>query len=171
MARIDRSIKIAFDKSTGEILHADELFDDKKEGFVLRKQFHEKKLMLTCCECGQDLNISGSKLDRLHFKHKPSHDFCSLTDGDLTPKEHQEFTRILIAKEGERHKELKNKIGLLLGKVNGIDSSTISIDNKFIIRNGEKRKPDVYCKYFDKELVFEIQISQLSFRIPRSLKL
>ena len=162
MARIERSIKIAFNKSTGEILNADELFDDKKEGFVLRKQFHDKKLLLNCCECGQDLNISGSKYDRLHFKHQYPHDFCALTDGGLTPREHQEFTRILIAKEGERHKELKNKIGKLLASVNGIDSSTISIDNKFIARNGEKRKPDVYCKFFDKELVFEIQISQLS---------
>lgn len=162
MKRGERTIKIAFDGSTGEIVNADDLFNEKKDGFQIRKQFHENKINLSCCECEQELNISKSKYERLYFKHKPYHDFCFLTDSEMSPKEYEDYINILVGKESERHKFLKNRIGTLLSKAEGVDISTISIDNKFIIRNEEKRKPDVYCKYFDKEIVFEIQLSQLS---------
>ena len=102
MGRRERSIKIAFDKSSGEILDADEVFDKTKDAFEIRRQYHEKKLTLTC---------SDSIYDRLYFKHKPYHNFCILTDGSLSPKEQIGFTEILRGKESCRHKELKNKIG------------------------------------------------------------
>lgn len=162
MGRYDRSIKIAFDKTSGEILDADEIFDITKDAFQIRKKYHEKNLMLSCCECEQDLMVSGSKYDRLHFKHKPGHDYCTLADGKLTPQEHERYTEILKSKESNRHKELKNKIGELLRSVPNIDIDTISIDNKFIVKENGKRKPDVYCKFHDKEIVFEIQLSDLS---------
>ncbi len=162
MGRYERSIKIAFDKVSGEIIDADKAFDKKKDAFEVRRLFHEEKLKLSCCECEQDLNISGSKYDRLHFKHKPKHNFCILADGKLSPREHDGFTAIFKSKESYRHKELKNKIGMLLSKVDGVDINSIAIDDKFIIRDNEKRRPDVYCKYKDKELVFEIQLSDLS---------
>lgn len=76
MGRYDRSIKIAFDKTSGEILDADEVFDITKDAFQIRKKYHEKNLILSCCECEQDLMVSGSKYDRLHFKHKPGHGYC-----------------------------------------------------------------------------------------------
>lgn len=162
MGRYDRSIKIAFDKTSGEILDADEVFDIAKDAFEIRKKYHEKNLILSCCECEQDLMVSDSKYDRLHFKHKPGHSYCILADGKLSPHDHEKITAILKAKESDRHKELKNKIGELLKNVSGVDVSTIQIDNKFIIKGNEKRKPDVYCKFQDKELVFEIQLSDLS---------
>lgn len=162
MGRYDRSIKIAFDKTSGEILDADEIFDITKDAFQIRKKYHVKNLMLSCCECEQDLMVSGSKYDRLHFKHKPGHDYCTLADGKLTPQEHERYTEILKSKESDRHKELKNKIGELLRSVPNIDLDTISIDNKFIVKENGKRKPDVYCKFHDKEIVFEIQLSDLS---------
>lgn len=162
MGRYDRSIKIAFDKTSGEILEADEVFDIKTDAFEIRKKYHEKNLALSCCECEQDLMVSGSKYDRLHFKHKPGHSYCILADGQLTPQEHERFTEILIAKESDRHKELKNKIGKLLKSVKGVDLNSIAIDNKFIIKQNGKRRPDVYCKFNDKEIVFEIQLSDLS---------
>lgn len=162
MGRYDRSIKIAFDKTSGEILEADEVFDIKTDAFEIRKKYHEKNLALSCCECEQDLMVSGSKYDRLHFKHKPGHSYCILADGQLTPQEHELFTEILIAKESDRHKELKNKIGELLKSVKGVDLNSIAIDNKFIIKQNGKRRPDVYCKFNDKEIVFEIQLSDLS---------
>ncbi|MDD4437734.1 MAG: DUF6035 family protein [Tissierellia bacterium] len=162
MERYDRSIKIAFDKISGEILDADEIFDITKDAFQIRKKYHEKKLILSCCECEQDLMISGSKYDRLHFKHKPGHGYCILADGKLTPQEQKRFTEILKSKESDRHKELKSKIGELLKSVPNVDVNSISIDNRFIIKEDGKRKPDVYCKYQDKELVFEIQLSDLS---------
>lgn len=162
MGRYDRSIKIAFDKTSGEILEADEVFDIKTDAFEIRKKYHEKNLILSCCECEQDLMISGSKYDRLHFKHKPGHGYCILADGKLTPQEHERFTEILKAKESDRHKELKNKIGEQLKSVKGVDINSIAIDDKFIIKENGKRRPDVYCKFQDKEIVFEIQLSDLS---------
>ena len=87
---------------------------------------------------------------------------CSLADINLTPQDHEKYTAILKDKESDRHKEIKNKIGELLKNVSGVDVDTIQIDNKFIIKDNEKRRPDVYCKYQDKELVFEIQLSDLS---------
>ncbi len=162
MGRYDRSIKIAFDKTSGEVLDADEVFDITKDAFEIRRKYHEKNLILSCCECEQDLMVSGSKYDRLHFKHKPGHGYCILADGKLTPQDHEKFTEILKAKESDRHKELKNKIGELLKNVSDVDANTILIDNKFIIKDNEKRRPDVYCKFQDKELVFEIQLSDLS---------
>lgn len=162
MGRYDRSIKIAFDKTSGEILKADEVFDIKTDAFEIRRKYHEKNLILSCCECEQDLMVSGSKYNRLHFKHKPGHGYCILTDGKLSPQEHERFTDILKAKESDRHKELKNKIGELLKSVKGVDLDSIAIDNKFIIKENGKRRPDVYCKFQDKEIVFEIQLSDLS---------
>jgi competence CoiA-like predicted nuclease len=162
MGRYDRSIKIAFDKTSGEILEADEVFDIKTDAFEIRKKYHEKNLILSCCECEQDLMVSGSKYDRLHFKHKPGHGYCILADGKLTPQEHERFTEILKAKESDRHKELKNKIGEQLKSVKGVDINSIAIDDKFIIKENGKRRPDVYCKFQDKEIVFEIQLSDLS---------
>lgn len=164
MKYFERSIKIALDKLSGEILEADEVFDDKKDAFAIRKKFHRNEIDPYCCECEQKLNISTSKYDRVHFKHQPQHKSCILTDGELTPKQLDEFIQILLLKESPRHKELKNKIAEKISKIEGIDIATICIDNRFIIRGDEKRRPDVYCKYYDKELVFEIQLSDLSLR-------
>lgn len=162
MGRYDRSIKIALDKVSGEILDADEIFNVKTDGFEIRRQYHEKNLLLSCCECEQDLIVSASKYDNLHFKHRPGSDYCVLADGRLTPHEQDRFTAILKSKESERHKELKNKIGMLLKTVAGVDISSIAVDNKCIIKENGRRRPDVYCTYLDKELVFEIQLSDLS---------
>lgn len=164
MGRFERSIKIAFDRISGEILEADEVFDNKKDAFEVRRQFHKDAVELYCCECEQKLNVSTSKYDRLHFKHQPKADYCILKDGDLTPEEIEQFNRILSAKESPRHKELKNKIAERLSKVEGIDPTSIFVDNRFIMLGNEKRRPDVYCKYQGKEIVFEIQLSDLSLR-------
>jgi len=162
MGRYERSIKIAFDKTSGEILEADEVFNIKTDAFEIRKKYHEKNLILSCCECEQELMVSGSKYDRLHFKHKPGHSYCILADGQLTPQEHERFAEILKAKESDRHKELKNKIGEQLKLVKDVDLDSIVIDDKFIIKENGKRRPDVYCKFQNKEIVFEIQLSDLS---------
>jgi len=119
---------------------------------------------LYCCECAQKLNVSTSKFDHLHFKHAPGHDYCTLSQGNLSAEEQDEFTQVYLIKETPRHKELKNKIGHALSKTEGVDLSSIAIDNKFIFNGKDKRRPDVYCSYKNRELVFEIQISNLSLR-------
>lgn len=158
----ERTIKEAFDKVSGEILNADEVFDDTKDAFLMRKQFHKDEIELFCLECQQKLNVSTSKYDRLHFKHNPNANFCLLKDGKLSPDETEKIYAIYRSKESERHKYLKNKIGNKLSQLG--DVSNVQIDDKFIFDDNGKRKPDVYCKYLDKEIVFEIQLSDLSLR-------
>lgn len=164
MGRFERSIKIAFDKISGEVLEADQVFDSQKDGFQVRRQFNRDEIELYCCECHQKLDVSTSKYDRLHFKHQRHADPCILKDENLSPAEAALLTDILRGKESERHQQLKNLIAERLRTVPGVDDSSITIDNRFIIRGTEKRRPDVYCRYHDKELVFEIQLSQLSLR-------
>lgn len=158
----ERSIKLAFDKLSGEIFDADEIFKESKIAFEVRRKFHNKEFDLTCLECEQGLNVSVSKYDRLHFKHQPKSLNCILKDGNLSPKDADIFYNILRAKESPRHFELKNKISEKLRKTLGVNLESLCTDNKFIIKGDDKRKPDVYCKYLDKELVFEIQLSNLS---------
>lgn len=164
MARNDRSIKIAFDEVTGEVLDADEFFGSKKEGFQIRKEFNRDEVELFCCECQQKLDISNSKYDRLHFKHHVNADYCILKDGNLTPEQLESISRHLKAKESDRHKELKNRIGQRIASIQDIEPNSVAIDNKFIIRGKEKRRPDVLCRYKGKEIAFEIQLSDLSLR-------
>ena len=151
----DRLINIARDKSTERILYANELTYDT------RLKFNEGLIVPICLECGQVLSISRSIYDRHFFKHLPNHSFCLLSSNFLSPKEQKEYLEILEIKESDRHKELKNKIGNYLINVNGVEKESVNIDNKFIIKNNEKRKPDVYCKFNGHEIVFEIQLSKL----------
>ncbi len=162
MSRYQRSIQIAFDEISGEIIKAEDEFKNATNAFQLRTKFSSGLIKLQCFECGEGLNVSGSKYDRLHFKHHPHSPDCILKE--LSPKELDEFTSILHVKESARHKELKNKIARSLSSVDGVDPNSIFVDNKFIIRGSDKRRPDVYCKYLEKELGFEIQLSDLSQR-------
>lgn len=162
--RYSRAIKLGVDLETGEIYDADELFKETKSAFEIRKQFHEDKISLHCCECYQRLDVSTSKYDRLHFKHQKKSNPCPLKDDNLSIVEMEISKAIFKAKESDRHIELKNKIANKLQKIEGVNPDTLAIDDKFIIVDNEKRKPDVYCEYYDKKLVFEIQLSQLSLR-------
>jgi len=162
MSYHERSIKFAVDRITGEILEADQIFHDKIDAFSIRRQYHENDVELHCIECDQELNVSTSKYDRLHFKHQPRANECILNNGDLSPKQREEFQQVHQLKESQRHKDLKALIAEKISKVNGVDTDSIAVDNKFIIKGNEKRRPDVQCKYKGKHLVFEIQLSQLS---------
>lgn len=157
-----RSIKVAFDKTSGEILEADDVFDTAKNSFELRRQYHRDEVELYCCECDQKLNVSSSKYDRLHFKHPPNASFCYLKEANLSQEETDQMAQLYRGKESARHKTLKNKIAEKLSNIGGVHS--ICVDDTFIYDENEKRRPDVYCKYLDKELVFEIQLSDLSLR-------
>lgn len=48
MKQYNRSIKIALDKSTGEIIDADEVFDKTKDAFQIRKKYQADELSLSC---------------------------------------------------------------------------------------------------------------------------
>ena len=160
----NRTIKFALELISGEIIDADEDFKIQKEAFEFRKKAHKGEIQFRCLECEQRLNISTSKCDRMHFKHEPNADFCILKDVDFNEKETEELSKFLKSKESPRHKYLKNLIAERLRTVEGIDLSAIHIDDKFIYRGNDKRRPDVYCKHLENELVFEIQLSQLPLK-------
>lgn len=161
MKKNNRLISIARDKISGILLDANLLFANSKDGSDIRRLVNEKAILPACVECDQDLTISKSIYDRHFFRHLPKHSYCLLSDNTLTPEQQNEYIDIIKINESERHKYLKNRIGNLLTTVQGIDINSIEIDSKFIIRNEEKRKPDVYCKFLDYEIVFEIQLSKL----------
>lgn len=162
MASKNRTINVARHKETGEIMRVGELFSDTKSAFEYRKLYSEGKFTWECVECGQDLKLSGSKNDTIHLKHGPNHEPCFLSQSNFDLEMQENYERALFAKESPRHKELKLKIGERLASVEGVGNESISIDNKFIIKGKDRRKPDVYCIYKGKELVFEIQLSDLS---------
>lgn len=159
----ETTIKYALNKETGEIIDADEVFNNREIGFNYRTEYNREEFVPYCLECDKELTVSSSKYDRVYFKHFPNSEYCFLKDEKLTPKEKIFFLNTLKSKESERHIFLKNRIGKFLSEI--ADVQEVHIDDKFIFNNkGEKRKPDVYCKYGDKELVFEIQLSDLSQR-------
>lgn len=154
-----RSIKFAKDEITGKHLNADEIFNDRQVGFEYRTQYNRKEIQPYCVECGEKLIISSSKHHNIHFKHTDSEIPCILKE-NLTQEEKDIFSQISHAKESERHIYLKNSIGkkLLTTK----DVRNLRVDDHFIYDGYDKRRPDVYCEFLDKKIVFEIQLSQLS---------
>lgn len=154
-----RSIKFAKDKITGKYLNADEIFNDRQVGFEYRTQYNRKEIQPCCVECGEKLIISSSKYHNIHFKHIDSEIPCILKES-LSQEEKDIFSQISHTKESERHIYLKNSIGekLLATK----DVKNVRVDDHFIYDGYDKRRPDVYCEFLDKQIVFEIQLSQLS---------
>lgn len=158
----ERSIIEALDITSGEVLTADEVFKITKEAFALRTKSAKKEIDLYCLECQQQLNISGSKKDNLHFKHYPNADSCILKDSKFSQDELKVLSKIYRSKESARHKFLKQVIGEKLAKLSNLKK--VFIDDRFIKDDREKRKPDVYCESLTTKIVFEIQLSDLSLR-------
>lgn len=162
MKKSERLISLARDKITQNLLDANVIFEiNRTVDSDIRRLISEKKIIPICVECEQSLALSKSIYDRHFFKHLPKHSYCLLSDNSLTPQQQNEYIEIIKINESDRHKHLKNRIGNLISTVEGVDKSSVAIDNKFIFRNGEKRKPDLYCKFLDYEVVFEIQLSKL----------
>lgn len=167
MAR-DRAIAQAIDQLTGELLEADKVFKTAKEGAILRSRYNSDQLLPVCCECDQYLQISKSGYSRHYFKHNPNSQECLLKSDGLTQKETEQINAILVAKESPRHKYLKRKIAELLLATEGVETDSVFIDDRYIYYGSEKRRPDIYCRYHDKEIVFEIQLSSLPLRYLQS---
>lgn len=153
-----RAIEYAYNSETGERFSISENTDSQVERFELRKNVQRKELNFECIECGQRLNIVPSSKDLFYFKHYPNSGECVLKNA--TQEEINLFNKICAAKESPRHKYLKNLIGDKLREYK--DISAVQVDDKFIIKGNERRKPDVYCHFGNREIVFEIQLSVLS---------
>lgn len=156
-----RSIKFAYDKITGKILDADEIFDDRLAKFDYRLQYNRDEIDPYCVECDEKLIISSSKYQNIHFKHSESDAACILKE-NLSPIEKDFFSRINQGKESERHIYLKNTIGKKLLLTKGVFN--VRIDDHYIYDGFGKRRPDVYCEFSGNKIVFEIQLSNLSQR-------
>ena len=153
-----RAIEHAYNSETEERFSISKNTDSQVERFELRKKVQRKELNFECIECGQSLTVAVSKKDFIYFRHLPNSEECTLKNASL--EEIRLFNEFYASKESPRHKFLKNTIGNKLKDHLGITS--VQIDDKFIVKGNEKRKPDVYCKFGNKEIVFEIQLSDLS---------
>ncbi len=154
-----RAINRVREQNTKKIIEAKEVFKTSKSTFSFRKKLGTGEFKLSCLECGQALHIAVSENVRPHFKHFPDSYDCILKKDTLSEDKIKSIDRHLESKESPRHIELKNKIGGSLFKNKAFKN--VSVDDKFIMSNGEKRKPDVYCEYQGKRIVFEIQLSHL----------
>ena len=158
----DRAIKLAFDQKAGTFLYADEVFANTRDAFATREQYSRRRLL--CYECDEPLFIATSKFDRLFFRHGPNAGSCILKDQEFSVFELELYNNTLQAKESQRHHDLKNKIAELLKVTDGVEKDSVFADTQYLFHGKEKRRPDVYCKYKGKEIVFEIQLSALSLR-------
>lgn len=152
-------IKYAYDGETGEMYDSDDLFA-KGIGAETRDKYSRQQIKPFCCECDQPLVVAMNQYGHGFFKHFPNHSYCVLSEENLSSEETERYNH--RAKESYRHKYLKNRIGELLTKVDGVEKDSVSIDQFFIIDEEEKRKPDVYCVYGGKSLAFEVQLSSLT---------
>ncbi|MFC6101234.1 DUF6035 family protein [Olivibacter domesticus] len=158
----EKKINLIRDKITGDTYYVHKLIKSQKDGFIIRNEYASNTRNFQCCECGQDLIPSISRLDNVYFKHFPKSEFCILKENDWDDEMANDHYRMLYGRESSRHKYLKNKIGEGLLTTEGIDVNSVQIDTTFIIKGKDRRKPDVYCQYKGMELVFEIQLSSLS---------
>lgn len=157
----ERSIKSALIKETGEIIQSDDYFKNKQKGDEIRTEYNRGNITFLCLDCRQKLSLSKSNKRTFYLKHFSNSEYCELKEESLSSKEQEIYSKILISKESPRHIFLKTKIGKLLKETKNV--SEVRIDDCFIFNDkGKRRKPDVYCKYLDKKIVFEIQLSTLS---------
>lgn len=160
----DNRINLVRIKRSGSIIDVKENFKERKDFFHFRDKAYQDKLEFECLECGQEISISKSRRNNLYFKHNPSTKSCLLKDSQFSVGEWEIYKKIIFSKESDRHKFLKYTIGEKLRSVDGIDLNNLWIDDRYVIFGGEKRRPDVYCEYRGKKIVFEIQLSDLSPR-------
>lgn len=160
----ERTIRYAMVVDTGEILDSEEIFKDRNQGYEkYRDQYSRNELILSCLGCEQHLAISSSKWANLHFKHIPGSSYCDLKDENLSENEIKIINDIALSKESPRHKELKRKIASRLREINAVTKDSVKEESR-IERDGIFKRPDVFCMYQNREIVFEIQLSDLSNR-------
>jgi len=158
---MDYSIRHVFDASSGEVYDARTVFMTIPKGQLFRKNYYINEPDLRCMECHQRATVSNNKLGHVHFKHFPNTGYCILKDDKLSIEERKQIEDHIASKEGKRHRSLKKSISVYLANQHGVDSSSITIDDHFLKDDRERRRPDISCRYFDRTLVFEIQISPL----------
>lgn len=156
------SIQTAYDKISGKLFQADEIFTSAIESNKFRTRYNQGEFELECPSCFQQLGVSKSKNEKGFFHHFANSEECELKSSNLTKKESKNYSKIFHLKESPRHVQLKNRIGKTIAKIEGVKD--IRIDDFYVIKDEKRKKPDVYCEYNGKKLVFEIQLSVLPLR-------
>ncbi len=156
---MEYSIRNVFDEATGEAYDALVVLKGQK-GFEFRKQFHSGNQVLRCPDCKEKATVFISH-GRVFFRHFPSTTYCFLKDLGFTVAERKEIEQHIANRESERHKRLKRELGNYLKSIEGVNADTVTIDDRFLKDNLEKRRPDVFCEYKNLKIAFEVQLSRL----------
>ncbi|MNK22362.1 hypothetical protein D3C87_406370 [compost metagenome] len=147
--RIMRSINVIWDEVDKKAFKASRKIRSQRMGFELRSYYQENPARFECLECGQKLVVANSSHGNIYFRHFANTSYCFLKDESVDAQLIEDHSQYLYDRESDRHRELKNRIGNSLGKVNGVAFDSIIIDSKYLVREGEKRKPDVYCTFWE----------------------
>ena len=167
-----RSIEKVFNRDTGKDENASSIFrrfSDKDEYVRLRRLLRlrnkQNNSLYQCNECGTELELScmpdGDGEHTFYFKHirDPLFTNCSIkTDSNLSQEEILR-KQYAFKSESNAHLILKQKVGEVIKR---FIYPEVIIDKKFIndrFGDKEKRKPDIYFKFNDKEITIEFQVN------------
>ncbi len=172
MVEIKRTIEDIFNNDTGKDEKASTILLEinDPDGYVdlrrdLRERNKKENPRYLCEECGTPLELSCTPNYKgghtFYFKHlkDPGFDKCSIKTGVALDKKDILRKQYEFKSESNAHKMLKKRVGEIIRKY---ICSEVIVDKNFILdRFGDKerRKPDIYFKYKNREITLEFQIN------------
>lgn len=169
-----RTIEDVLNLETGETVNSSDFFKKTDAEIHMTRINQERTIqgfettdVLVCYYCKQIIKIKGKPEGEgktiKYFSHFADTNECHIkTNGKYTKEEVQRI-KYNGAKESILHISLKEFIANALeyAKENGQPIEDIKIEKIFKEQaiSKEWRKPDVQCRYFEKRLVFELQLS------------
>ncbi len=161
-----------FDMDKNKTLNSREILDfitNDNDYVILRRNLRNRNtandLWFVCEKCGTALELSCIKNNNnghtYYFKHErdPDFDRCPIkTDVNMT-REDILKRQYAFKSESKLHIALKNKVGEIIKKFIYPDAD---IDKKFIhsrFGDSERRKPDIYFIFNDREITIEFQVN------------
>lgn len=176
MAAYRPTIESVLDMDTGRETVAATVFAFPEQIiFNLRRRQEEafkerEEPKYVCYYCKQPTKIKGGPPDgtrqgkkQLYFAHFKDSDDCPIKTNSILTQAEIDAIKFNGAKESSDHIITKNMIGefLEINERNDKGASEIIIDQ--ILKSQKiplaRRKPDVRCKFYKRQLVFEIQLS------------
>jgi competence CoiA-like predicted nuclease len=159
-----RTIQDIFDLETGECLKSDDLLNvAQKEIFKLRRNLEigiqKKDSKLVCAICHQPIKLRAGLERIVHFAHLKDSENCPIkTDTNYSKAE---WLRMIYhgTKESKKHIDMKNRMNDILNIDERFSDIKIKKTIKDLKEKSKWKKPDVQCKYNNKTIVFEMQIS------------
>ncbi len=169
-----RTIEDVLNLETGEPVKSSDFFK-KTDAEIHRTRINQERAIqgfetndvLVCYYCKQIIKIKGKPEGKgkkiKYFSHFADTNECHIKTNGKYSKEEVQRIKYNGAKESILHISLKEFIANALedAKANGQPIEDIKIEKIFKEQaiSKEWKKPDVQCKYFEKRLVFELQLS------------